>query len=381
MADKNPDENLAVLRGVKMPLLRYMLLGLLLPLFVMAETVQIGNEVSIGGVRTNYLTGYGIVVGLGGSGDGTTSRFTLLSIANMLKKMGVFIDPGQVRTKNAAAVMITANMPYFAKSGMRFDVTVSSMGDAKNIGNGVLIRTPLMGPDNNVYAFAQGSVSTGGGFSESNKGGKAQKNFSTTGVVINGAMMERDLPYSFEAQNGVDLMLKHPDFTKATDIEAAINTFAGAAVAAAVDSATVKLTFPDDADKVQMISQIMHLSLESHSEPTIVIYERTGTVIMSGDIRIDTPVYVSHGNIYVSVVKTPEVSQPEAPLSGGQTVETENVQTTVREETGRIFSLNSPSLKDLVKALNDLGTSPRDLIAILQAIKNSGKLHAKIIVM
>jgi len=357
------------------------LLILLLPMHAFSETIKVGNEVSIAGVRTNYLTGYGIVVGLGGSGDGTTSRFTLLSIANMLKKMGVYIDPDKVRTKNAAAVMITANMPYFAKSGMRFDVTVSSLGDAKNIGNGILIRTPLLGPDNKVYAFAQGSVSTGGGFSESNKGGKAQKNFATTGVVIDGGMMERDLPYSFEQQNQVDLMLKHPDFTKASNIEDAINTFVGKAVATAVDSATVKLTFPEGADKVELISQIMQLPLQSNPEPTIVIYERTGTVIMSGDIRIDAPVYVSHGNIYVSVVKTPEVSQPAAPLSGGETVKTEDVETTVKEENGRIFEIHSPSLKDLVKALNDLGTSPRDLIAILQAIKNSGKLHAKIIVM
>jgi len=346
-----------------------------------AETTKIGNEVSVAGVRTNYLTGYGIVVGLNGTGDGTTSRFTLLSVANMLKKMGVYIDPSMVRTKNAAAVMITANMPHFAKSGMRFDVTVSSLGDAKNIGNGILIRTPLVGPDNKVYAFAQGSVSTGGGYSESNKGGKTQKNFATTGVLTDGGMMERDLPFSFEEQPSVDLMLKHPDFTRASDIEAAVNAFVGAPAATAQDSATVKLTFPAGADKVELIAQIMQLPLESRSEPSIVIYERTGTVIMSGDIRMDAPVYVAHGNIYVSIVKTPEVSQPEAPLSGGKTVETSKVQTTVTEQEGRIFEISSPSLKDLVKALNDLGTSPRDLIAILQAIKNSGKLHAKITVM
>lgn len=357
------------------------LLLVLLVLSLQADTLRIGNEVSIAGVRTNYLTGYGIVVGLGGSGDGTTSRFTLLSIANMLKKMGVLINPNQVRTKNAAAVMITANMPYFAKSGMRFDVTVSSLGDAKNIGNGVLIRTPLMGPDNKVYGFAQGSVSTGGGFSESNKGGKAQKNFATTGVVIDGGLMERDLPYSFEAQKSVKLMLKHPDFSRASNIEETINTFAGEAIASAVDSATIELTFPEKVDKVKLISQIMKLEIQSNPVPTIVIYERTGTVIMSGDIRIDAPVYVSHGNIYVSVVKTPEVSQPTGAFSAGETVQTEAVETQVKEENGRIFAIESTSLEDLVKALNDLGTSPRDLIAILQAIKNSGKLHAKIIVM
>ncbi|WP_457627313.1 flagellar basal body P-ring protein FlgI, partial [Persephonella sp.] len=156
--------------------------------------VKIRDEVNVMGVRTNYLIGYGIVVGLKGTGDGTTTRYTLISIANMLRKMGIYIDPAQVKTKNAAAVMVTANLPPFAKTGMTFDVTVASLGDAKDIGNGVLIRTPLFGPDGKVYGFAQGSVSTGGGFSESNKGGKITKNFPTTGVVVNGGIVEKDLP-------------------------------------------------------------------------------------------------------------------------------------------------------------------------------------------
>ncbi|WP_456401265.1 flagellar basal body P-ring protein FlgI [Persephonella sp.] len=342
--------------------------------------IKIGNEVEVVGVRQNYLTGYGIVVGLKGTGDGTTSRFTLITIANMLKKMGIYVDPTQVRTKNAAAVIVTASMPPFAKNGMRFDVTVSSLGDAKSLENGVLIRTPLVGPDGKVYAFAQGPVSLGGGFSESNKGGKIYKNFPTTGVVLNGGIIERDLPFSFDSLKELTLTLKVPDFSKATKIQNKINEHFGKNIAKAVDATTVKVQFLEDKDPVNFTSEIMGLEIESDNEPTIVIYERTGTVIMSGDIKIDTPIYVSHGSIYVSVLKTPVVSQPE-PLSQGETVVTEKVETQIIEENGRIFSIPSPSLKDLVEALNELGVSPRDLIAIIQAIKNAGKLHAKIIIM
>ncbi len=342
--------------------------------------IKIGNEVEVVGVRQNYLTGYGIVVGLKGTGDGTTSRFTLITIANMLKKMGIYVDPTQVRTKNAAAVIVTASMPPFAKNGMRFDVTVSSLGDAKSLENGVLIRTPLVGPDGKVYAFAQGPVSLGGGFSESNKGGKIYKNFPTTGVVLNGGIIERDLPFSFDSLKELTLTLKVPDFSKATKIQNKINEHFGKNIAKAVDATTVKVQFLEGKDPVNFTSEIMGLEIESDNEPTIVIYERTGTVIMSGDIKIDTPIYVSHGSIYVSVLKTPVVSQPE-PLSQGETVVTEKVETQIIEENGRIFSIPSPSLKDLVEALNELGVSPRDLIAIIQAIKNAGKLHAKIIIM
>ncbi len=343
--------------------------------------VKIKNEVNVLGVRGNYLVGYGIVVGLNGTGDGTTSIFTLLSIANMLRKMGVYIDPRQVRTKNAAAVIVTASLPPFAKSGMRFDVNVSSLGDAKNIGNGVLIRTPLRGPDGKVYAFAQGPVSTGGGFSESNKGGKIVKNHPTSGIVVNGGIVERDLPFSFENQDKIVLTLKNPDPDIATKIETAINNYAGVKIASAKDVSTVEVRIPKSVkDKVGFLSAILNLEIEVDNEPVIVIDERTGTVIMSGEIKLDTPIYVSHGNIYVEVVKKPVVSQPN-PLSGGQTVTTQQTQTKVVEETGRIFGVKSATLKDLVDILNEVGVSPRDLIAIIQAIKNAGKIHAKIKIM
>lgn len=351
-------------------------------LSLFAVEVRIADEVNVVGVRENYLTGYGIVVGLNGSGDGTTTKFTLLSIANMLKKMGININPKDVKTKNAAAVIVTAKLPPFAKSGMTVDVTVSSMGDAKDIGNGVLIRTPLFGPDKKIYAFAQGPTSTGGGFSESNKGGKVQKNFTTTAVIPNGAIIERDLPYDFDEQSRILLTLKHPSFEMAKRIVDVINKHFKEDLAYALDASTIQVLYPQKNmyDKVKFVSELLDLPVDTDNEPTIVIYERTGTVVMSGDIKIDTPVYISHGNIYVTVQKEPLVSQPN-PLSTGQTVQAQSTQTTVQEANGRIFAIKSPKLKDLVKALNDLGISPRDLIAIIQAIKNAGKLHAKIKIM
>ncbi|WP_201333938.1 flagellar basal body P-ring protein FlgI [Nitratiruptor sp. YY09-18] len=349
--------------------------------WLQAVQTTIGEVANVVGVRENYITGYGIVVGLQGTGDGTTTKFTLLSIANMLKKMGIYINPKDVKTKNAAAVMVTAKLPPFAKSGMVVDVTVSSIGDAKDIGNGVLIRTPLFGPDHKLYAFAQGPLSTGGGYSESNRGGKIRKNFTTTAIIPNGAIIERNLPYSFASQKYITLTLKNPSFTLAKNIVESINKTFGQELAYAIDAATVRVDFPATlADRVKFVSQILSLPIESVNEPTIVIYERTGTVIMSGDIKLDTPVYISHGNIYVTVKKEPKVSQP-APLSGGKTKVTQNVTTSIKEENGRIFSIKSPTLRDLVKALNDLGISPRDLIAIIEAIKKSGKLHAKIVIM
>ncbi|WP_457568515.1 flagellar basal body P-ring protein FlgI [Desulfurobacterium sp.] len=345
-----------------------------------AVVTKIGSEVNIEGVRPNFLTGYGIVVGLDGTGDGSSSVFTLQSISNMLRKMGIYVDPKVVKTKNAAAVIVTAKLPPFAKPGMTFDVNVASIGDAKDISNGILIRTPLLGPDGRVYAFAQGSVSTGGGYSESNKGGKVQKNFPTTGIIPDGGIVERGLPFELSDEHSVTLTLKHPSFSEAATIADAINRAFGMGTAVAVDSSTVKVRFPEGVNKVDFISRILNLSINTKPEPVVVIYERTGTVIMSGNVKIDPPVYVAHGNIYVSVTKTPQVSQPP-PLSNGETAVTENVTTEVKEEKGRIFSVQSADLRDLVKALNELGISPRDLIAIIQAIKAAGKLHAKIVVM
>lgn len=348
----------------------------------LAETeVKIKNEVNVVGVRPNFLVGYGIVVGLNGTGDGTTSRFTLLSIANMLRKMGIYIDPAQVKTKNAAAVIVTASLPPYAKSGMRFNVNVASLGDAKNIGNGVLIRTPLMGPDGKIYAFAQGPVSTGGGFSESNKGGKIQKNFPTTGIIVNGGIVERDLPFNFENKKEIVLTLKNPNFDTASKIEKAINKHFGVKLAKAIDVSTIKVKILSEIkDKVAFLNEVLNQKITVSNDPVIVIDERTGTVIMGGDIKLDTPIYVSHGNIYVEVTKTPVVSQPP-PLSAGTTATATQVKTNIKEEKGRIFGLKSPTLKDLVDVLNTVGVSPRDLIAIIQAIKKAGKIHAKIEVM
>lgn len=363
-------------------MLRRIFLVLLLPIisYGASQDVKIRDLVSVEGFRTNYLTGYGIVVGLNGTGDGTTSRYTLISIANMLRKLGIYIDPAQVRTKNAAAVMVTANLPPFAKPGMAVDVQVASLGDAKDIRNGLLIRTPLYGPDGKIYAFAQGPVSTGGGFLESNKSGKIQKGFTTAGIIPNGAIIEEELPFDFNSMTEITLNLKNPDFKRATLIAETINK-KYPNIAQILDATSVKVKLPDGSTKAEFLASLLDLKVSLDTDyPTIVIYEKTGTVIMSGDIKIDAPVYISHGNIYVAVETTPVVSQPP-PLSGGQTVVTQQTTAKVVEEKGRIIEIEKPSLKDLVKALNDLGVSPYDMIAILQAIKNAGKIHANIVIM
>lgn len=365
--------------GVRSMIVRFSILVIFVLNSLSFASVKIRDEVEVESFRTNYLTGYGIVVGLNGTGDGTTSRYTLISIANMLKKLGIYIDPAQVRTKNAAAVMVTANLPPFAKPGMSFDVSVASIGDAKDIGNGILIRTPLYGPDGKIYAFAQGPVSTGGGFLESTKTGKIQKGFPTTGMILNGGIVEEELPFDFNTLSTIRLNLKNPDFKRASEIASVINDRYGN-LARVLDPSSVVLSFPAGVDKTSFLTEVLNLEIKGDNMPTIVIYERTGTVILSGDIKIDPPVYVSHGNIYVMVETTPVVSQPP-PLSSGQTVVTGRVQTKVIEEKGRIIPIESASVKDLVKALNDLGVSPYDMIAILQAIKNAGKLHANIKVM
>lgn len=357
-----------------------LLLFISLTTFGATNEIKIRDLVEVEGFRTNYLTGYGIVVGLNGTGDGTTSRYTLISIANMLRKLGIYIDPAQVRTKNAAAVIVTANLPPFAKPGMTVDVQVASLGDAKDIRNGLLIRTPLYGPDGKIYAFAQGPVSTGGGFLESNKTGKVQKGFTTAGIIPNGAVIEEELPFDFNSLTEITLNLKNPDFKRSTLIAETINK-KYPNIASVLDATSIKVKLPDGSSKAEFLASILDLKVSLDTDyPTIVIYEKTGTVIMSGDIKIDPPVYVSHGNIYVSVETIPLVSQPP-PLSGGQTVTAQKTITKVVEEKGRIIEIEKPSLKDLVKALNDLGVSPYDLIAIIQAIKSAGKINANIIIM
>jgi flagellar P-ring protein precursor FlgI len=339
---------------------------------------RIKDIADIQGVRQNQLVGYGLVVGLDGSGDGDDSQFTVQSLAALLEKMGVTVDPEEIEGDNVAAVMVTADLPAFARNGSRIDVLVSSIGGAENLQGGTLLLTPLKAADGRIYAVAQGALSTGG-FQARGSAGGVQKNFPTVGRVVGGALIERELPVKFNAKNGLRLALQAPDFTTATRVARAINAAFSSPIAETLDAGTVAVGVPDAyaGRGVEFVAQIENLGVTPDNESKVVINERTGTVIMGENVRVST-VAIAHGNLSIQVKETPQVSQPQ-PFSDGQTVVTPETDLTVREGRNPLFLVKSGvSIGELVRALNALGVSPRDLIAIFQALKAAGALQAKL---
>jgi flagellar P-ring protein precursor FlgI len=345
---------------------------------------KIRDLAQVGGVRTNQLIGYGLVVGLDGSGDQTTQApFTTQSLENMLVQFGITV-PANVRPqlKNAAAVTITAQLPPFAKPGQTIDVTVASIGNAKSIRGGELLMTPLRGADGNVYAMAQGSVVVGGISAQGKSGSSVQVNISASGRVPNGATVERSVASSFANSNG-DLMLNlnTPDFTTATRIAEAVNRTYGAGTANAVDGGSVAVRGPADAaQRVAWLGAIQALDVNPGDAPArVVVNSRTGTVVIGSDVRV-TPAAVAHGAIQVTISEQPSVSQPEA-FSKGQTVVVPNSSVQVSEDGGHMFKFGpGTNLDTIVRAVNQVGASPSDLISILQALKQAGALHAELVV-
>ncbi|MFQ5946087.1 MAG: flagellar basal body P-ring protein FlgI [Anaerolineae bacterium] len=341
------------------------------------------------GVRDNELFGYGLVIGLNGTGDRRQSSFfTVQSIQNLLLRQGINLPPelqGRIDTKNVAAVMVTAKLPPFAKAGTAVDVTVSSLGDAKSLGGGTLLLAPLQAADGQIYAVAQGPVSIGGAFSVSapGTGETVQKNHPTVGRVINGATVEREVPTTFDSQR-LSIALLDPDFTTAARLAEAINGDLAANVAQAQDAATVVVAVPEATrDRlVQFVAQIEQVVVPMDSPAKVIVNERTGTVIMGSNVRIST-VAVSHGNLSIQIKSEFQVSQPQpfAP-QGAQTVVVPQTETTVTEEKAPIALLGpGASIGDVVQGLNAIGVTPRDLIAVLQAIKQAGALHAELEIM
>jgi len=345
---------------------------------------KIRDLAQVGGVRTNQLIGYGLVVGLDGSGDQTTQApFTTQSLENMLVQFGITV-PANVRPqlKNAAAVTITAQLPPFAKPGQAIDVTVASIGNAKSIRGGELLMTPLRGADGNVYAMAQGSVVVGGISAQGKSGSSVQVNISASGRVPNGATVERSVASSFANSNG-DLMLNlnTPDFTTATRIAEAVNRTYGAGTANAVDGGSVAVRGPADAaQRVAWLGAIQALDVNPGDAPArVVVNSRTGTVVIGSEVRV-TPAAVAHGAIQVTISEQPSVSQPEA-FSKGQTVVVPNSSVQVSEDGGHMFKFGpGTNLDTIVRAVNQVGASPSDLISILQALKQAGALHAELVV-
>jgi flagellar P-ring protein precursor FlgI len=364
--------------------LKYMLtkLGLISTALILlsspAHAVRIKDVADIKGVRENQLVGYGLVVGLDGTGDGKKAIFTVQSMASMLEKMGITIDPRDIKVDNVAAVMITADLPAFASVGSRIDVLVSSIGDAENLQGGTLLFTPLRAADGKIYAIAQGPISTGG-FSAGGAGGKVQKNFPTVGRVVGGALIEREIPSNFGQKKILTLTLHSPDFTTASRVAKAINAALDNQLALTPDPGTIRVKVPEKylGNTVSLITLIEGLTVTPDAIAKVVINERTGTVVMGSDVRIST-IAIAHGNLSIQIKESADVSQP-LPFSEGETVVVPETELSVEEGNNRLFLLEpGVSIGEVVRALNALGVSPRDLISIFQAIKAAGALQAKL---
>lgn len=343
-----------------------------------AHAVRIKDLADIKGVRNNQLVGYGLVVGLDGTGDGKKSKFTIQSLASMLEKMGVTVNPNDIAVSNVAAVMVTAELPPFAKSGGRIDALVNSIGDADNLQGGTLLLTPLKAVNGQVYAVAQGPVNTGG-FTASGAGGKAQKNFPTVGRVVGGALIEREIASDFNGRRQLTLALHHPDFTTVARMTDAINGVFYDNIARAPDAGTVVVRVPEKFinNVVNLVALLEGLPVTPDQLAKVVINERTGTVVMGEQVRIST-IAIAHGNLSIVIKERVDVSQP-GPFSKGETVVAPNTNISVQEEDNRLVLMDEGvSIGEVVKALNALGVTPRDLVAIFQAIKAAGALQAEL---
>jgi len=351
-----------------------------------ARAARIKDIADVEGVRPNQLTGYGVVVGLEGTGDGQQAVFTIQSILSMLQRRGVTItvDPKQIRLKNAAAVVVTATLPPFSRSGNQIDVQLASIGDAKSLRGGTLAMTPLIGADQQVYAVAQGQVSIGGGFTASAPGATTVKAHPTVGMITDGAIVERDLHVEIASDGILRLNLRQPDMTTASRVAIAVNGYARErATAVAVNPGTVEVRLPAEGrdDAVPLLTAIETLEVTPDRAARVIVNERTGTIIMGEGVRV-APVAIAHGSLQIDVKTEFGVSQPEA-FSGGQTVVVPDSNVTVTEgQKHRLMVLRpAVTLGQLVAGLNALGVTPQDLIAVLEAIKAAGALDAELEIM
>jgi flagellar P-ring protein precursor FlgI len=345
---------------------------------------RIKDLIDVEGARDNQLNGYGLVVGLAGTGDSKIDS-TLQSIANALKNYGVNVPMDDIKSGNVAAVMITADIPPFVKPGNRIDVTVSSIGDSKTLQGGVLLQVPLQGADKTVYAVAQGPIAVGGflGGQGGPGGATVQKNFPTVGTIPNGAIVEREIPTEVVRNGAMNLMLRDADFTSAARMAEAINrVFPNTAVAR--DAKTVNVLVPPDYKdyEVNFLATIGSIELEPDTAARVVINERTGVIVATSNVRV-SKVAISHGSLTISVASTLTASQPNAPLIGnaaGQTVVLPSTTTDVNEQKGSFQVVEeSPTINDVAQALNALGVSTRDMMSIFQSMKRAGALQAELV--
>ncbi|HIJ80671.1 MAG TPA: flagellar basal body P-ring protein FlgI [Desulfuromonadales bacterium] len=342
-----------------------------------AHAIRIKDIASFEGVRDNQLMGYGLVVGLNGSGDSDQAKMQTQSVVNMLERMGITTSVSDIKIKNVAAVMVTATLPPFAKQGNRLDVLVSSIGDAKSIAGGTLLMAPLKGADSQVYAVAQGSILTNS-FAFGGQGSSSQKNHPTAGRVPGGALVERELPNTLTGKSVLRLNLNVADFTTAARIVDVINDKFKGPVAVSSDPGSVTLTIPEIYAQraVEFVASLERLEVRPDVQAKVVLNERTGTIVMGESVRIST-VAITHGSLSLVIKETPQVSQPAALAKAGETKVTPKTDVKVEESEKRLMLMpEGASIGDVVRALNLLGVTPRDLISILQAVKAAGALQA-----
>ncbi|MEX1167099.1 MAG: flagellar basal body P-ring protein FlgI [Hydrogenophaga sp.] len=346
-----------------------------------AQALRIKEVASVQGVRTNQLTGFGLVVGLDGTGDQTNNMpYTSQGMTNYLQQLGMTLPAdAKMQMKNVAAVLVTAQLPPFAQPGQMIDVTVSSMGNAKSLRGGTLITTPLKGVDGEIYALAQGNMLVGGA-GASGGGSKVQINHLSAGRIPSGAQVERAVASGFDLGPTIDLGLNSADFLTAKRVADAINASLGAGTASAMDARVVRLQAPADPNaRVGFLATIEELRMEA-SVPAarVIVNTRTGSIVMNQAVTLG-PCAVAHGNLSVSISSTPVISQPNPLTTGGQTVVAEKTNIKITQEPGALIQMDaSPQLSDLVRMLNGLGATPQDLLAILQAIKAAGALNAEL---
>jgi flagellar P-ring protein precursor FlgI len=362
-------------------------------------SARLKDIASIKGIRPNQLFGYGLVVGLNGSGDGNQTDFTIQGLANMLERMGIHVNPDDLKVKNVAAVIVSATLPPFARIGKKIDVTLSSIGDAKSLQGGTLLLTPLKGVDGKVYALAQGAVTLGGYSAGGAAGGGVVKNHPTVGRISDGATVEREISLSITDKKEFTIILDNPDFNTVTRAAKEINSHVEDGVARPVDSGTLKFIIPEryNDNVIGLIAAVENLEVEPDSFAKVIVNEKTGTVVVGQKVRIQT-VAVAHGNLSIQIKETKAVSQP-APFSpsgyraggpvqtedgtvvapGGSTVVAPDSDVSIAEENNQLLLIpEGQTIGELVKALNAIGVTPRDLITILQAIKAAGALQGEL---
>jgi flagellar P-ring protein precursor FlgI len=364
----------------------WMMLIMLLGLVILSPSLhaeRLKDIASIQGVRSNQLIGYGLVVGLSGSGDQTTQTpFTVQTFNNMMAQFGIRVPQGtNIQLKNVAAVAIHADLPAFAKPGQTIDVTISSIGNAKSLRGGSLLMSPLKGIDGNIYAVAQGNLVVGGFDAEGRDGSKITVNVPSAGRIPGGATVERPVPSGFDQGNTLTLNLNRSDFTTAKHIVDKINDLLGPGVASAVDGGSVRVTAPlDPSQRVDYISILENLEVDpGQAIAKVIINSRTGTIVIGQNVKV-SPAAVTHGSLTVSISEDPIVSQPNA-LAGGDTVVVPNSKVKAEQEMKPMFKFGpGTTLDEIVRAVNQVGAAPSDLMAILEALKQAGALHADLIV-